>query len=434
LANVIQPASAATLIGTVRDDAGRPIAGANVFISTAAPRKGVGVLCPSCYPDCRKSAVSDGRGRFALSDLDPSLKFLLLVVARGFAPRYSPKHVTPETGASLITLKARDLGSRKPERVVHGRVLNENGDPVARAIVEVDGVRHGRGGRFGALGELGIDALAVTNDNGVFLLGVGEDGDALYLRIKAPFLAPLRTKPLAAGRMVHTITFGPGVTVTGRVTKEGRPLGDVGIGMVQFDRGVEGFLGHFEFGTDRDGRFAFANIPPRQSWYIYGLMDSLKEYGAIPARVIETRAHGSTLKLGDIEVRPGYRLTGRLVLADGRPVPSETRVLASRWEAWDSQMATVGPDGRFSFTGLPAEELRLSPSVRGYRPSAKNASFDFLNRLGLLGTVKGDVDDLRFLLEPGPRPEIGVLRLSGEDHAEYQRRRDGPLRGVAADK
>jgi hypothetical protein len=41
---VTQPASTATLIGTVRDDAGRPVAGANVFISTAAPRKGIGVL------------------------------------------------------------------------------------------------------------------------------------------------------------------------------------------------------------------------------------------------------------------------------------------------------------------------------------------------------------------------------------------------------
>jgi hypothetical protein len=39
-----QPASTTTLTGTVRDDIGRPVAGANVFISTAAPRKGIGVL------------------------------------------------------------------------------------------------------------------------------------------------------------------------------------------------------------------------------------------------------------------------------------------------------------------------------------------------------------------------------------------------------
>ena len=44
LAIVTQPPSATTLTGGVRDDAGQPLAGAIVFISTAAPRKGIGVL------------------------------------------------------------------------------------------------------------------------------------------------------------------------------------------------------------------------------------------------------------------------------------------------------------------------------------------------------------------------------------------------------
>jgi hypothetical protein len=44
LAVVTQPSTPTTLTGIVQDDAGQPIAGANVFISTAAPRKGVGVL------------------------------------------------------------------------------------------------------------------------------------------------------------------------------------------------------------------------------------------------------------------------------------------------------------------------------------------------------------------------------------------------------
>jgi hypothetical protein len=36
--------SQTTLTGTVQDEQGKPLAGATVFISTAAPRKGVGVL------------------------------------------------------------------------------------------------------------------------------------------------------------------------------------------------------------------------------------------------------------------------------------------------------------------------------------------------------------------------------------------------------
>jgi hypothetical protein len=276
--------------------------------------------------------------------------------------------------------------------------------------------------------------LAVTDDDGVFRLGVGQDGDALYLSIKAPSLANLQTKPLDAGPTTHTITLGPGLTVSGRVVQDGKPLADVGLGMVQTDRNVIGYLGHFEFATDRAGGFAFANIPPMQSWYLYGLMDGLKSHGSIPIRTIKTEAHGSTLELGDIEVRPGYKLTGRLVLADGKPLPADTRILASREGAWDSQTATVGPDGRFSFSGLPPERLSLSTNIRGYHPSPKNASFDILNRMGLLGTVQGDIDDLRFLLEPGSRPEIDYSRFNRDDYAEYGRRRDNPLRGAPADR
>ncbi len=44
LAAVTQTPAPWTLTGTVQNDQGRPLAGATVFISTAAPLKGVGVL------------------------------------------------------------------------------------------------------------------------------------------------------------------------------------------------------------------------------------------------------------------------------------------------------------------------------------------------------------------------------------------------------
>ena len=237
-------------------------------------------------------------------------------------PTYTPGHIVPEAGEAAIALKPHDLDRRKPERVLRGRVVNENGDPVPARSSSRTACNGANKAGSARSDELGIDVLAVTEDDGGFRLGVGEDGDALYLMIKAPFLANERTKPLAAGPMTHTITLGPGVTVAGRVVKNGQALADVGMGIVQVDRNVVAYLGHFEFGTDRNGRFAFANIPPDQTWYFYGLMDSLKSHGSIPVRTVKTEAHGSTLELGDIEVQPGFRLSGRLVLSDGKPVPA----------------------------------------------------------------------------------------------------------------
>ena len=44
LAALAQTPPPDAITGTVHDEQGRPIAGASIFISTAAPRQGVGVL------------------------------------------------------------------------------------------------------------------------------------------------------------------------------------------------------------------------------------------------------------------------------------------------------------------------------------------------------------------------------------------------------
>ncbi len=49
------------LSGTIHNDNGSPLPNASVFIYTAGPKEGPGILCPSCYADCRKSAKADPR-------------------------------------------------------------------------------------------------------------------------------------------------------------------------------------------------------------------------------------------------------------------------------------------------------------------------------------------------------------------------------------
>jgi hypothetical protein len=74
---------------------------------------------------------------------------------------------------------AHELDRRNQERVVRGRFVNENGDPVARAIGEPASVQRGQSGHLGALDRLRIDVLAVTDDAGEFRLGVLAEGDGL---------------------------------------------------------------------------------------------------------------------------------------------------------------------------------------------------------------------------------------------------------------
>jgi hypothetical protein len=299
---------------------------------------------------------------------------------------------------------------------------------VPGAVVETRGIKTKDGSRFS--GSLrGIDALAVTDDRGEFRMGVAEKGTALYVKVSAAFLAPRRPAPLEAGPKVHEVKLVPGVTVTGTVVKDGKPVAGVALGLVQKDRRSEGFLGDFTIATDAKGQFRFQNVGPDEVYFVYGLMDSCKPYGAIPIRQIRVGASGTEKDLGTLQMNRGYRLSGRLVLADGKPVPEGTRVLIAREEAWDTQTALTGPDGRFTFEGLPTEQCSLGVNLKGYHASPKNHSND-ADGLGLVGTVKGDVEGLRFLLEPGPGPQTDFSKFKQSDWDEYERRRKAPLRGV----
>jgi len=415
-----------------------PVAGSQIFISTAAPLNGLGVLCPSCYPDCQKSAVSDASGRFTLKELDPELKFRLLVISRDFKPTYSPTYLVPGADEAVVALKPHTLDASKPELILTGRVVNESGDPVPYAAVEPQSVRRLRKKQpfiqedIVLASQRGCDALAVTDDQGMFRLGVAQEGDEVQLLVKATSLAPKTTKPLVAGKTIHTIELGTGVWVTGKVVKNGLPLAGVGVGMVQKDRSSIGFLGNFEVGTDSDGRFEFSHMTPEQTWLIYGLMNSLKDSGSIPARPLTTRTNGSTVDLGDLEVQPGYQIEGRLVFSDGKPVPPDTRLILSRDPsgAWDSQIVIAKVDGHFSFAGVPPGRVVISTKIPEYHLSQKNMSIDVIFGQFLWGTIKEDIHDLRLLVEPGSPSKVDFSRFGQKDRDENERRQSNPLRGA----
>src|SRR5689334_6991436 len=78
-----QSLPADNLKGVVRNSSGAPVAGARVDISTAGPKVGRGIFCPSCYADCAKHTTTDSNGAFEFTGLDPLLKFSLLSTATG---------------------------------------------------------------------------------------------------------------------------------------------------------------------------------------------------------------------------------------------------------------------------------------------------------------------------------------------------------------
>jgi protocatechuate 3,4-dioxygenase beta subunit len=356
------------------------------------------------------------------------LLFHLLVVAEGYVPVLSPKLIDPKAAPVTFRLKPHDLQRRSPGLVFKGRVFDEEAKPVPNAVVEPFGYRKGETGRFGGLA--GFDELAVTNEKGEFWLGVPEPELELYVRVSAPFLAPRKFHKLRAGPKSNELRLTTGVTVTGRVVKNNKPVAGMAVGIVQKDRGAETFVGPFQAATDNRGVFRFSNVPPEDVFVLYGQMNSIRAHGAIAVKTVRTGPSRSEADVGDLALNPGHRLTGRVQLADGKLLPAETRVLLSRQEAWDSQTVEADEKGAFTFEGLPSEIYSLSTNVRGYHVSPQNASYDPLNRSSLLGVIASDIEGLRLLLEPGQPASRPTPRVQREELEEYIRRRSAPLRGA----
>jgi uncharacterized GH25 family protein len=398
---------------------------ATVFISTAAPKSGTSPFCPSCYADCSKHARTDAEGGFKIEALDPQLTFQVLAVAKGYKPKYVSK-VDPAKGTPVkIELEPIESGDAAPDHSLHGRVVNPKGAPIEGAVVEMQGIETKDGG--GSWGSLpGIDPLAVTDGNGEFLITAKKPFEMMTVKVSARMFADKNFSKLASGTAVHELKIAEGATLTGRVLLNGQPLAGVSVGVSAADRTAGNYLGHFEVGTGSRGNFAFVNLPPDANYYIYGIMGTMKQCGAIPLRQIHVGKDGETTDVGDLFVGPAHRLAGRVVLADGQPVPAKTRLLVSREEAWDSMQLILDKDGNFDVTGIPSETISLSVRTKGYHVSVRNLSVDQLNPFQLIGRIDHDITNLVFMLEKGPDPQPNFSQVD----PDYGQSRQSSLRGA----
>jgi hypothetical protein len=392
------------LSGRITSSDGRPLANATAYVYTAGVKVGASAFCPSCYPDCGKSSVTDADGVFTLRSLDPELRFRILVAADGYKPAFITG-VDPAEGKwpeAKLDPMPRDL---EPTHVLKGRVIDPKGQPVLGAIVTPHGCKTADRRWWGSMP--GVDAMSITNSRGEFILTSDKPAIAYDLRIEARGLARRNFALVPLGAEERVLQLSDGATVAGRILKDGKPLANVEIGLVQHNRGVEDFVGAETIGTDAQGRFSFVNVGPSGDWYVYGLMHSIGSQGAVAAETVRVLGDNSVSDVGDLVVSASHTLSGRVVLSDGQPIPPKTRLTVSRDGPWDSQTVILDADGRFSVSGLPTESFHVFTSVKGYHLSRQNRSLELLNLTFLRGRIDRDINDLTILLEPGPiqRPD-----------------------------
>lgn len=385
------------LTGRVVESDGAPVAKATVLIYSAGPKIGTSEICPYCYPDCEKKAQTDADGTFKIESLDPALIFHLLVIANGHESKMVGK-VDPAKGEQKITLKplsAEDL--RSPLRI-SGMVIGEDGKPVAEAVISSAGVGMGDVTQWGGVGGY-VEPMAVADDAGHFILFCKSNVVNMVQAIADGRGVAKQWISLKPGGD-YLIRMQNGVTVTGRIVRDGRPLEGVSVGAGTTDRACGSYFDGYEATTDENGNFRILNVPPDREFVLFTTMNSLHGNAGLPNRIFTTGDSGAVNNLGELKVQPAFKVAGRIVLSDGKPIPRGTKLLLERQEAWDNTRVTLGRDGSFEFQGVPAGAVVLSLRVKGYTLAKNNPSLDWLNG-DIMGRVTGDTTNLDILMEPG---------------------------------
>jgi hypothetical protein len=264
---------------------------------------------------------------------------------------------------ALIALHAATVGLAQgvvkarsgPANVLSGVVFDPEGKPVSGAMLTPRGYMLGNDRMIGPMEKVALSVVA--NDKGEFKIDTLIPVDSLDVEVRAKGFAPYFFQQVAVGHR-QTLALERGVTVVGRVVRNGKPLAGVAMVVTWTERRSDGFSGPREAVTDEDGHFEIPNVTAHRAIFLYGRMSSLTGRGALPRESFTTGDNGSTLDVaaikGDLNLERGFTVFGRVILSDGKPVPKGSRVNLVRAGCADNQTVEIGGNGEFAICDVPA--------------------------------------------------------------------------------
>ncbi len=378
------------LIGTVTDHQGKPLAGARVDIATAAPRIGRGLFCPSCYRDCNKVVRTDSAGQFLLEDLDPALKFRLLVSMPGKKAQLT-KLSDPLDGELKVSLT--DAPTDLPaEHTVRGRVVNAEGLPVEGALVEPVGATK-PDQRWGGVVK-DVDPT-VTDAAGRFVMPLPESFLSVDLEVRADGYAGAFVESVSPNVPEHELKVPRGTTVSGRLLHDGTPLVGSRVSVVQVDRGSGRlFIKAVGATSDAEGRFVFNYLPANEQYALFSVVGEGPQEFVVATTQFTVLGNDQERDLGDVPATRALRLSGQVVLPEGAKLRPNSKITLSRDPAWDLIAVPIAEDGRFEIGGLPPEAYEVRVAADGLRLDDRDLPFQVLSDTSLGLRLRESMNDL----------------------------------------
>ncbi len=250
--------------------------------------------------------------------------------------------------------------------------MDADNKPIPAALVIPRGFTEGDRGELGPMEKMA--SVQVTDREGKFQIVTARPVDSLELEVRAKGLVPqLLNGVLVRGKETQVLNLQRGVSIAGRVMHQGKPLPGVAIGLVWTARLSGTYWGPWEAITDDDGCFSMAHVTAGKHVYMYGKMRSLKDVGAIAPIELTTGADESVLRIDDITVGAGHKVSGHILLSDGRPLPPGSRLNLAAHELWDHQEMPLPPDGSFEIKGVPPWVCGIQVTVPSSQGNSRSA-------------------------------------------------------------
>jgi RNA polymerase sigma factor (sigma-70 family) len=347
---------AARIGGLVKDEEGRSVVGAKVWLGISGPwdepqnRAGI-------RPE---DAVTDAEGRWNCPSIPPGYHEAQLSLIRIRHPDFQTCELDRDELSGAIGPEGTVVLRRGV--VVTGRVLDHEGHPVR-------GARVGTGSDW-----FGSDPPIVETDgDGRFRLGHLRPGETV-ITVQAKGHGPERIELDArTGLPPVELKLGTPRTIQGRVVdRDGRPLPGIQVTVVYWRR-LHTLDWKAETGTD--GRFRWENAPREDVWLnIFG-----NGFIAIQNRVVPATETETVIKLART-----LRVTGTVVDFRTRK-PVESFILTPGTESeggshtyWDKSRSKRQEAGRYEFRFRePAADGHLVRiEAEGYSPGISRPIFD----------------------------------------------------------
>jgi protocatechuate 3,4-dioxygenase beta subunit len=382
------------LVGTVVDQQGRPLEGAQVILigSDLEPR------------------VTGADGSFEFASLKTGVYSLGATTEAGIA---GPVMVRVEQVTAPVRLT---IAGQQPFRVriesLHG------GDPVPSADVRLTGTLQ----RFAQTDELGLATFPGLLP-GRYELVAEAAGHAST------------SVPVQIGPRPETVTIKlqPGLRLEGAVADEqGRPI--AGAMVTALDRIGLGHSpqGHRSTATDVGGRFVFSGLLEGQ----YRVLARHAQHAPAQTEAIRLR-HGTVAPGLRIVLSSGARVSGTVVGSDGRGVDrAEIRAayhVPGQGGLGQLFQAHSGPDGQFTLQGLPSAVLTLLAVHESGTSADERVDLDRRTEVREIRLVLEHVQEIAGMVfddsgQVVPRAEVWAVPASALAEPPLARR----LRGRAA--